>query len=149
MTCPGTESSYPRRPQSLNHSPVSSTAARGPGTVCAGDQREPAQGESLGAQPSQEGTQPYSLQTHIHSSSARCAHVKRSTRVQLPALKFAIARFIPGRGTAFLTNPGDRYKRHAVRIDMVSATSAATFTQISAGTRVSATEHLHRAYPRI
>ena len=40
--------------------PVSLTAARGPGTVCTGAQPEPAQVEQLGAQPSQEGTQPHS-----------------------------------------------------------------------------------------
>ena len=40
--------------------PVSLTAARGPGTVCTGAQREPAQVEPLGAQPSQEGSQPHS-----------------------------------------------------------------------------------------
>ena len=46
--------------------PVSSTAARGPGTVGTGAQRETAQVEPLGAQPSQEGTQPHSpSQTHI------------------------------------------------------------------------------------
>ena len=40
--------------------PVSLTAARGPGTVCTGAQREPAQVEPLGAQPSQERSQPHS-----------------------------------------------------------------------------------------
>ena len=40
--------------------PVSLTAARGPGTVCTGAQREPAQVELLGAQPSQEGSQLHS-----------------------------------------------------------------------------------------
>ena len=35
-------------------------AARGPGSVCTGVQREPAQVEPLGAQPSQEGSQPHS-----------------------------------------------------------------------------------------
>ena len=59
-----------------------------------------------------------------HRSPARCAHVKRPTRVQLPALQPTNARFTPGRGTAFLKNSGERYKRHAARIDRVSATSA-------------------------
>ena len=85
----------------------------------------------------------------IYSSSARCAHVKRPTRVQLPGLQPTIARFTLGRGTAFLTNSDDRYKRHAVRIDMVSATSVATFTQTSAGTRVGTIEHPQRPYSRI
>ena len=40
--------------------PVSLTAARGPGTVCTGAQRDPAQVETLGAQPSQEGSQSHS-----------------------------------------------------------------------------------------
>ena len=35
-------------------------AARGPGTVCTGAQREPPQVEPLGAQPFQEGSQPHS-----------------------------------------------------------------------------------------
>ena len=40
--------------------PVSLTAVRGPGTVCTGAQREPAQVEPLDAQPSQEGSQTHS-----------------------------------------------------------------------------------------
>ena len=40
--------------------PVSLTAARGPGTVCTGAQWEPVQVEPLGAQSSQEGSQPHS-----------------------------------------------------------------------------------------
>ena len=40
--------------------PVSLTAARGPGTVCTGAQREPAQVEPLGAQSPQERSQPLS-----------------------------------------------------------------------------------------
>ena len=76
-----------------------------------------------------------------HNSPARYAHVKKSTRVQLPALQPINARFTPGRGTAFLKNSGDRYKRHAARIDMASVTSAVTFTQTSADTRVGAIEH--------
>ena len=76
----------------------------------------------------------------IYSSSARYAHGKRPTRVQLPALQPTNARFTPGRGTASLTNSGDRYKRHAARTDMESATSAATFTPTSAATQVGAIE---------
>ena len=44
--------------------PVSLTAARGLRTVCTGAQREPAQVEPLGAQSSQEGSQPYSPSQH-------------------------------------------------------------------------------------
>ena len=125
--------------------PVSSTTARGPGTVYTGAQREPAQVEPLGAQPSQEGTQPHSP---FHTSSARCSHMKRPTRVKLPALQPTNARFTPGRGTAFLDNSGNRYKRYAARIGMVSATSVATSTQIS-GTRVGSIEKKQRQYLRI
>ena len=35
----------------------------------------------------------------MYRSSVRCAHVKRPTRVQLPALQPTNARFAPGRGT--------------------------------------------------
>ena len=104
--------------------PASLTAVRGPGTVCTGAQREPAQVEPLGAQQSQEGSQLY--------SPARCAHVKRPTRVQLQVLQLTNARFIPRWGTAFLKNSGDRYKSPAARIDMVSVTNAVTFTRTSA-----------------
>ena len=83
----------------------------------------------------------------IYNSFARCAHVKRPTRVTLPALKPTNERSTPGRGTLFLTNSGGRYKRHAARIDMVSATSAAIFTQTSADTLVGAIEHHLRPYP--
>ena len=50
-----------------------------------------------------------------YSSPAHCAHVKRSTRVQLPVLQPTNARFTPGRGTDLLKNSRDRYKRHAAR----------------------------------
>ena len=58
--------------------PVSLTAARGPGTVCTGAQREPAQVEPLGAPSSQEVIRPPKIK---HSSPAHCAHMKRPTRV--------------------------------------------------------------------
>ena len=51
-----------------------------------------------------------------YSSPAHCAHVKRPTRVQLPELQPTNARLTLGRGTAFLKNSGDCYKRHAARI---------------------------------
>ena len=123
-------------------------AARGPGTVCTGAQREPAQVEPLGTQPSQE----ISLIRRPkikYSSAAHCSHVKRSTRVQLLVLQPTEARFTPGRGTSFLKNSGDRYKRHAARFDMVSVTNAVTFTRTSAHTRVGAIKHPQIPYPRI
>ena len=46
--------------ESVRLMPASLTAARGPGSVCTGAQREPAQVEPLGAQQSQEGSQPHS-----------------------------------------------------------------------------------------
>ena len=121
--------------------PVSLTAARGPGTVCTGAQRRPAQVEPLGEQPFQEGSQ--------HSLPAHCAHVKSPTRVQLPALQSTNARFAPGKRTAFWKNSGDHYKRHAARIDMVYVTNAATFTRTSADTQVGTIEHHQMPYPHI
>ena len=82
-------------------------------------------------------------------SSARYAHGESPTRVQLPALQPTNATFTPRRGMAFLTNLGDRYKRHAARTDMESATSAAIFTPTSAGTQVSAIEHRQRLYTSV
>ena len=81
-----------------------------------------------------------------HSSPAH-AHAKRPTRVQLPVLQPTNPRFTPGRETTFLTNSGGRYRLHAARIDMASATSAATFTPTSAGIRVGAIERPQRPYP--
>ena len=129
--------------------PVSLAVARGPGTVGTDAQREQAQVEPLGAQPSQEGTSPIRCPKTKHSSLARYAHVKRPTRVQLPALQSTKARFTPGSRTAFLKNTGDRYKRHFARIDMVSVTNAVTFTRISTDTRVGAIEHPEIPYPCI
>ena len=97
----------------------------------------------------------------IFSLSPRYIHVKRPTRVRLLALQPTNARFTTGRGIAFRRSSGGRYKRHAARIDRMSATSAATFTPTSAGTRVGASgcdrtppeaippQHRQRPYPRI
>ena len=82
-----------------------------------------------------------------HSSPASCAHLKRPTKVQLPALHRTNAWFTPRRRTAFLKHLRDRYKRHAARIDMVPATSAVTFTRTSADTRAAAIEHPPDAIP--
>ena len=128
---------------------VSSTSVRGPGTVCTGAQREPVKVELLGAQPSRKESSPIQRLKPIYSSPVRYAHVKRPIWVQLPVLQPTNMRFILGRRTAFLTNSGGRYKRHAARIDMVSATSAATSTPTSTGTRVGAIERPQKLYPRI
>ena len=57
--------------------PVSLTAARDPGTVCSGAQREPAKVEPLGAQPSQEGSQPHSpFQNQIQFTCPLCPREK-------------------------------------------------------------------------
>ena len=82
-----------------------------------------------------------------HSLPTRFVHVKRPTKVHLPALQPTNTRFTPGRGTAFLKNSGDRYKRHAARIDMVSVKR--TFTRISADIGVGAIKHPQMPCPRI
>ena len=57
--------------------PVSSTAIRGPGTVCTGLQRESAQVEPSGAQSSQEGIESHSpSQTHIQFIFPLCPREK-------------------------------------------------------------------------
>ena len=129
--------------------PVSWTTVRDSGTVCTSAQREPAHVEPLGAQPSQKGSHPIHRSKTKHSSPARCAHVKRPTGVQRPALQPTNARFTPRRGTAFLQNSGDRYKRHTAQINMVSVTSAVTSTRTSADTRVGAVEHPQISHPCI
>ena len=129
--------------------PVSSTAARGPGTVYTGAQWKPVQVQPLGAQPPQKGTQPHSpSQTHIHFNCPLCPREKTCQSI---AASVAVheREAHSGRETAFLKTWGDRYKRHAARIDMVSVTSMATFTQTSAGSRVGAIKHPPRPYPRI
>ena len=59
------------------------------------------------------------------------------------------ARLTPGRGTVFLKNLGDRFKRHAARIGTVSVTNAVTSTRTSADTRVGAIERPQTPHPRI
>ena len=81
---------------------------------------------------------PFAVPKPKHSSPVCCAHVKRPTRVQPPALQPTNASFTPGRGTTFLKNSRDRYRRHAARIDVVSVTSTVTFTRTSTDTRVGA-----------
>ena len=83
----------------------------------------------------------------IHSSPARCAHVKRHQRtiVNVAAHQREVH---PGERNSLLEKT-DRYKRHAARIDMMHAKSAATFTQTSAGTSLGAIEHPLKPYPRI
>ena len=84
--------------------PVSLTAARGPGTVCTGAQPEPAQVEQLGAQLSQEGTQPHSpSQTHIYSI---CPLFPRENTYQGTATSVAANQreVYPGEGNSLLGN---------------------------------------------
>ena len=97
----------------------------------------------------QKGTQSHSpSQTHIHFNCPLCP---REKTYQSIAASVAVheREAHSGREKAFLKTSGDRYKRHATRIDMVSVTSMATFTQTSAGSRVGAIEHPPRPYPRI
>ena len=57
--------------------PASLTAAKGSETVCTGAQREPAQVEPLGAQPSQKGSQPHSpSQNQIQFTCPLCSREK-------------------------------------------------------------------------
>ena len=128
--------------------PVCLTAARGPGTVCTGAQREPAQVEPLGTQPSQEGSQHYSpSQNQIQFSCplCPCEMIYRGTAASVAAY---LREVHPGEGNSLLENSGDRYKRHATRFDMVSVTNAATFTRTSSDTPVGAIEHPQIPYPR-
>ena len=129
--------------------PVSLTKARGPATICTVLNRNQHKSNHLARNHPRKEASPIRRPKTKHSSSVRCAHVKISTRVQLPALQPTNARFTPGRETSFLKNSGDRYKRHAARIDMVSVTSAVTFTRTPADTRVGAIEHPQIPYPCI
>ena len=129
--------------------PVSLTAARGPGLsvqVPNGNQHE---WNHLARHNPRKEASPIRRPGIKYSLPAHCAHVKRPTRVQLPDLEPINARLTPGRGTDFLKNSGDCYKRHAARTGMVSVTNAATFTRTSADTRVGAIEHPQTPYPRI
>ena len=77
------------------------STARGPGTVCTSTQREPAQVESLGAQPSQKGTQPHSpSQTHEQFTCPLCL---RKTTYQGTATSSVAAHQLevhPGEGNS-------------------------------------------------
>ena len=93
--------------------PVSLTAVKCPGTVFTGAQREPAQVEPLGAQPSQERSQP-----HLPSQNQTqfiCPLCPREKTYHGTAASVAgtNTRFTLGRGKSFLKNSGGRYKRHA------------------------------------
>ena len=118
-------------------------------TVCKGAQREPHRSKHLARNHPWQQLSPICHPKPIYSSLARCAHVKRHTRVQLPMLQPTNARSTLGTGTAFSTNSGVRYEWHVARINTVSATCAATFTPTSAGTRVGSIERPQRSYPRI
>ena len=81
---------------------VSSTAAREPGTVLTGAQREPAQVEPLSAQQSQEGTQPHSLsQTHVQVICPLCPRKKtyQGTAASVAAHQREVR---PGKGNSLL-----------------------------------------------
>ena len=82
--------------------PASLTAARGPGTVSTGVQRQTVvQVETLGAQQSQEGSQPHSSsQDQMQFTCPLCLREK-AYRVQLQVLQPTNARFTPGRGKDF------------------------------------------------
>ena len=108
-----------------------------------------AQVESLGAQPSQEGSQPHSPSQN--QTQFICPLCPREKTNQGTAASVADHQreVHPGEGNSLLENSGDRYKRHAARIDMVSVTSGVTFTRTSADTREGAIEHPQIPYSRI
>ena len=105
--------------------PVSLTAARGHGTVCIGAQRGLAQIEPLGAQPSQQGSQPhFPYQAHTHFTCPLCPHFTRplsprektyqSTTVSVAAHQREVC---PGEGNILLEKLGRSFQktRHSNR----------------------------------
>ena len=86
--------------------PVSLTAARGPGTVCTGAQREPAQAEPLGAQPSQKGRQPHSPSQN-QTQFTCLLYPREKTNQDTAASDAAHQRKVhPGEGNSLLENLG-------------------------------------------
>ena len=82
------------------------TAARGPGTVCTGAQREPAQVEPLGAQQSQEGSQPHSpSQNQLQFTCPLCPREKtyEGTAASVAGHQREVH---PGEGNIFLEKLG-------------------------------------------
>ena len=100
--------------------PVSLTAIRGPGTVCTGDQREPARAEPPGPPQSQEGSQPYSpSRNQIQFTCPLCP--RENTYYGTAASVAAHQREAhPGEGNGFLEKLGRplqktrRSNRHGV-----------------------------------
>ena len=86
--------------------PVKLTAARGPRTVCTGDQRDPPQVEPLGAQPSQEESQPH-LPSRNHTQFT-CPPFPRETFYQGTAASVAAHQreVHPGEGNSRLEKLG-------------------------------------------
>ena len=86
--------------------PVSLTAARGPGTVCTGAQREPAQVKPLGAQQSQEGSQPHSPSQN--QTQFTCPLCPREKTCQSTAASVAVHQreAHPGEGNSLLEKLG-------------------------------------------
>ena len=86
--------------------PVSSTATRGPGTVCTGAQWEPARVQPLGPPKSQEGTQPNSpSQNQIQFTFPLCPREKtyQGTAASVAAHQ---REAHPGEGNSFLEKLG-------------------------------------------
>ena len=86
--------------------PVSLTAARGPGTVCTGAQREPAQVKPFGAQPPQEGSEPRSpSQNQTQFTCPLCLREKtcQSTAASVAAHQREVH---PGEGNRLLEKLG-------------------------------------------
>ena len=86
--------------------PVSLTKARGPVTICTVLNRNQHKSNHLARNHPRKKASPIRRPKTKHSSSVRCARVKISTRVQLPALQPTNARFTPGRETSFLKKLG-------------------------------------------
>ena len=86
--------------------PVTLTATRGPGTVCTGAQREPAQVAPLGAQPSREGSHSHSpSQNHTQFTCPLCPREKtyQGTAASVAAYQREVH---PGEGNSLLEKLG-------------------------------------------
>ena len=130
--------------------PVSLTAARGPGTACTGAQRELAQVEPLGAQQSQERSQPHSpSQNQIQFTCLLCPREK--TYLGTASSVTAHQREAhPGEGNSPLEKIGRLLQktRRSNRCG-VCYRCGDLYTRTSADTRVGAIKHPQIPYPRI
>ena len=89
--------------QGVRFIPVSLTATRAPGlSVKVLNDNQHNKSNHLARKHPRKEAGPIRCPKIKHSSPARCAHVIRPTRVQLPALQPTNARFTPVKGTAFL-----------------------------------------------